>query len=53
MANIPAIIFKEAIIWDDLSSNIRNISSYNMLKKNIQRVCDEEIIIIVLVHISL
>ena len=36
MANIPAIIFKEAIIWNDLPSNIRNISSYNMLKKKVK-----------------
>ena len=33
MANIPAIRFKEAIIWNDLPSNI---SSYNMLKKKVK-----------------
>ena len=31
--------FKGAIIWDNLSSSTRNISSYNMFKNNV-RVCD-------------
>ena len=35
-----SIGFKGAIIWNDLPSNIRNISSYNMFKIKSQRVCD-------------
>ena len=33
MANIPALRFKEAIIWNDLPSNI---SSYNMFEKKVK-----------------
>ena len=30
------ISFKGAIIWSDLPSNIRNISSYNIFKKKVK-----------------